>query len=815
MAKHKSKKKVIKKRVQKRAAKLKELTAQDLLMNPELLHSPQFKALPLEKQFQLTSQLKQLRMMSRGGLGAPVPSSTSGDNSLYHQLMSLLNKNSRLESDNTQTQKQINAEKARNKELYETNKQIRKQESQNKKELKNQEELDKANERLAMAQADSIKTQAQIVNQQTQEIYNEIHAKERMELERHLVKNKQRLKRLNKQLGFIKPPPPKKEPKEYKDDEKKSPPPIIEENPPPLNNDEEKPSSPIIESPNDEEQATSIQLEGEERKVIEQLGQEKAKTLDLQDKIVNQIEALSSSGEKEKAMNVEHKWKQHGFNIRFATGAPFYSDESEEAEQNEPKEYKDDDDKKKESDESETLITPTEIEAIETNDELEDMVDTFNEQINKREELLKLQKENIEANERAQAENNYKLPVTESDKYMLKQIQEETKRDLNTLMAQVKNPNPGFRDKFMKAIDGANSSGQVAALRNVINQNYEFQETAVKQQNYINEGKEILTNIILKHPNKYGFTMGIWKAKIEQIHTLEQVRDVKAMMKKAKKAVPIINNIADNTQDKVKEATENMAEVQKFLHSTLPDEKDTVFIDTRQNPNISPELQKITPSLNYKFVDISNYDFDPRRDSLPNKLLLNGINIMNIKERYHLSPDKLDFITKLALFAAQKGVTVVFYLVKYGTKVLIAALSNESIAKAALTGGALFAFKSLWKGKPSQNELMTELSNADTEQIIDLVDEGNENELSKQIGKRIEQGDVSPEEVAKFEKSMILLHEEKEKREKEKKEVKNKLRWKAWKRKILGERNLFPSPEQQQYEHMAYSDPVGMNSGFF
>ena len=61
MAKHKGSKK--KHSVKKRAQKLKELTAEDLFANPSLLQSPQFRALPLEKQFQLTSQLKQMRMI--------------------------------------------------------------------------------------------------------------------------------------------------------------------------------------------------------------------------------------------------------------------------------------------------------------------------------------------------------------------------------------------------------------------------------------------------------------------------------------------------------------------------------------------------------------------------------------------------------------------------------------------------------------------------------------------------------------------------------------------------------------------------------
>ena len=102
MPKHKAKKKNLKKRVQKKAQKIKELTAQDLLLHPELLQSPQFKSLPKEKQFQLASQLKQLRTMMNkpmNGLGAV---SSSNADSLYSKF---LDSNSKLQQAQNETQK--------------------------------------------------------------------------------------------------------------------------------------------------------------------------------------------------------------------------------------------------------------------------------------------------------------------------------------------------------------------------------------------------------------------------------------------------------------------------------------------------------------------------------------------------------------------------------------------------------------------------------------------------------------------------------------------------------------------------------------
>ena len=134
MGKHKGKKKNknLKKHVKKRVQKLKEITAQDLLLHPELLQSPQFKALPLDKQFQLTSELKQLRMMTMKpmtGMGN-VNSGGGADSSLYHKLNEILNKNTRQENSNAQLKAQYDAELERSKQLHEEQIRLKKEQKQ-------------------------------------------------------------------------------------------------------------------------------------------------------------------------------------------------------------------------------------------------------------------------------------------------------------------------------------------------------------------------------------------------------------------------------------------------------------------------------------------------------------------------------------------------------------------------------------------------------------------------------------------------------------------------------------------------------------
>ena len=126
-----------KKRVQRRARKLRELTAEDLLQNPALLQSPQFQALPLEKQYQLINQMRQLKaamggrpMMSAGG------SSPSGgvDSAMYHKLNDIINKNSRKDNEYAQMQAQYQAELERLKQHNESLSRLEKEQKRKKKE---------------------------------------------------------------------------------------------------------------------------------------------------------------------------------------------------------------------------------------------------------------------------------------------------------------------------------------------------------------------------------------------------------------------------------------------------------------------------------------------------------------------------------------------------------------------------------------------------------------------------------------------------------------------------------------------------------
>ena len=176
MPKHKAKKKNLKKRVHRKVQKIKELTAQDLLLQPELLQSPQFKALPLEKQFQLTSQLKQLRMMMRpiNGLGAV---SSGNADSLYSKYLDTSSKLSQAQHETQKLKQQIEeTERQRETEMKLQN-ELKDKEHRFNKTMKHNNaineyhrQMDKLDNQFNVEQINDLKTRAsQILDSQEQQ----------------------------------------------------------------------------------------------------------------------------------------------------------------------------------------------------------------------------------------------------------------------------------------------------------------------------------------------------------------------------------------------------------------------------------------------------------------------------------------------------------------------------------------------------------------------------------------------------------------------------------------------------------------------
>ena len=140
MPKHAKKNQKRKRTVKKNADKLKEITARDILLNPALVHSPQFKALPIEKQIQLMAQVKQLQQLL--GKGTAITGGSGAADQMYSKL---LNANSNLNYAQNETQRiknQIEETKKQTDLEYKAQKDLKNDLHNYKQNLKHQKAMD-------------------------------------------------------------------------------------------------------------------------------------------------------------------------------------------------------------------------------------------------------------------------------------------------------------------------------------------------------------------------------------------------------------------------------------------------------------------------------------------------------------------------------------------------------------------------------------------------------------------------------------------------------------------------------------------------
>ena len=200
MAKHnKSTKRKIRKRVRHNAKKIKELTAEEILLNPALVESPQFKQLPTEKQIQLMTQVKQIRaLMSNrgGGSGGIYQSSNSGDPNAFSRINDLNNKVARQSNENEQLRVALQAANDAYKREVGLKNEIKQKYRERKDDIERDATIADLENQLQHYNAQAEDTQAQILKNQIK--------KKKEESNMNTLKEKQRqVLQLNAELGTI------------------------------------------------------------------------------------------------------------------------------------------------------------------------------------------------------------------------------------------------------------------------------------------------------------------------------------------------------------------------------------------------------------------------------------------------------------------------------------------------------------------------------------------------------------------------------------------------------------------------------------
>ena len=268
-----AKRKNLKKTVKHNVKKIKEknsttFTVQDLALNPALLYSPQFKALPMEKQFQLTSQLKQLKAMRMPMMF------TGGNGSSGSDIYSKLNESNRKVQDTqNETQKitdQLRANTETMKQLLKLRQDVKNAENQKIEETKKELEKESLEKRLAKAQNEENDLEINNLKQQIKELESKHEIAELSRNQKELEELKSREKVLKQNISSV-----------------------------------EKP----ILTPNRHRKHFQ-KTEGESRILSERMQEKRNEKNEKQEKLVNSMVALDENGEIQKSEQMEKKLRE-------------------------------------------------------------------------------------------------------------------------------------------------------------------------------------------------------------------------------------------------------------------------------------------------------------------------------------------------------------------------------------------------------------------------------------------------------------------------------------------------------------------------
>ena len=577
MAKHKSKKKSIKKRVQKRAAKLKEITAQDLLMNPELLQSPQFKALPMEKQFQLTSQLKQLRMMSRGGLGAPVPSNPNngGDNSLYRRYMEATNKLQKAQNANEQLRIGLQTTNDALKHETELKKEIKEAAEREKETVKRQAKIEALNSTLQKLKEKDIDIEKEQLEKEIKNYQDNHNLQQLTEKQKELARLKARKHVMEKFLGF---PLSTEEVREYQG---------IYQNQ--INSYKDNGRwdkaqetegilhgiSPIV-NPNSDDESTPQPISAEINPI----------PFTANNPPLQPVLPLTPTVEPPNEPPNEPP-----------TGTPINFSPSDELQ--------------------ETIITHNE--AI-----LEHQLNNETENINDLQTYQQSEKEAKEAYNQAIRADRIFDANDLSSKTILAQDKTSALNELKAFMDTVEHRNSYYTIALADAIKESTNGAVISAIRQKIKDDTRLYDNFMSEREKIENEKDSLIDMFKNNgftSHRYHFAPNVWIAKIKQIRTLENLKEMNEKMELALELqdLPYYDSkVGDDYHIWSSSQTRKDVEMKRKLHAKeaklynwlktdFPKKKVKVFYDSAEYTNLPEELLDKSPSIKLQWEDSRHY----------------------------------------------------------------------------------------------------------------------------------------------------------------------------------------------------------------
>lgn len=681
MPRHRTtKKRNLKKKVKRNIQKIKEITAEDILLNPALVYSPQFKQLPIEKQIMLMNQVKQLKaMMGRTNMPASHSSSGGGgDSSLFARLNEMNNKISRQENENEQLRASLQASTATYQREKELNKEIRRKAQDQKDSIDQAARIDDLEQQLHRLNVLAEDAKTNRLRKEIKEKKKQTNYDHLQDLTKTNITLQHELNTIKKLIRpFTREGEGAKRIKSERINQSK-------------NNRIEKQS--IFQT-----QINEYTNNGEYDKAEET---EKTLNLNLDDSTSTLSDVFKNHDKEDKEKKPEYefdfkkklKTEPSDDIIRYPDAEAEEEEEKYEETETENNNNDDDDD---DDDLITPLISPVENQAIKTKVNLNQQIKTKKEQVEQFEELNKIKQENQRAYERNLSQQSKQNFLSTTGKIDLEAKKSQLLENLDGLLNMLDNPDTQYKISITNKIKKASTFEELDNITKKLTYDKGNQVEYVKQAEFIENKRNYIRNLIMSMNTNsiqgFQFSYDTWNSKIVKANTIDDLLKIEQMINQYKEASEILAEDARNQKQesedsntnkiakaKANEAVDTLIKVQEFLKTDNMSKKPVIYVDADKEKNFSPDTKALRPSKDFEYVSLKEYKFNPSSDSIPNEILLNGVNIGNLAQRLGQSTEKGKFFAslayKLGCYAQDNSKKLFFWLVKFGSQLIIAAV---------------------------------------------------------------------------------------------------------------------------------------------
>ena len=684
MAKHnKTKKRNIRKRVRRNAQKIKEIKAEDIIMNPSIVYSPQFQQLPKEKQFMLMTQVKQIKAMMGNRPNGPAYTSSGnsgGDPVLLSRINDINNKASRQANENEQLRIGLQAANDALKHQKDLEKQIKFISQQQTDSINQQAKIDGLQQQLDILNSKKLDTQSQQLEKEIRDIKHEANIDNINQKQKELAKVSAQLNQIKSALGQSEGMErmTNERYKQAKDDDMQDKQifqnQIIAYDANGLMNKSQAAEQHLYNQANDTQdiplkknlttddtptenaiedgdiwdsvedipapQLSNVETNGIVAEVnLDSKIQTRQEQIKQADEVLKQKQRNQQAAELLIAQNTNKPPETHMSRLNLEQEkAKLIEEVNEIIKSMALPDMKYFASVLRQIDDATTFqeikligksldidknYIEEEIKQQEYNEKKQKELNKIQRQNqlkhkNLKEDLDKIRQENQQQYERLKEESKLMKPDDTNSEMNLETAKKKAYEELEAVMKIPDNPNNFYRERLAWEIKYAQTMVQVKDLLNKLTLDKQYlEEEEKKHEAVVKQQKHLIDrlNKPRKPPKRFEYPLEIWKAKILQAQTPEDIYNVAQLMKAAKYAVNQISNYnqAQTSQERrkwansAKKGKETLKQIEQYLQSSPQFEKRILFYDGHLVKNLKEELQILSPSDDHNMVDFRAY----------------------------------------------------------------------------------------------------------------------------------------------------------------------------------------------------------------